>query len=380
MKKIAVLGNGVTAKAVKAYILRSKFFEEVNVKDADCIVTSPGIPPLGWPKASVEIISDIEFVFRIFKRKNISPKLIGITGTNGKTTVASALAHVLGIPAYGNIGVPLINDIDSFNNRSIIILELSSFQLKSSPTLICDIAVITNITEDHIDWHQSFEQYEQTKLSILKRQDQTVIIPKKYQLELKTVFQKNYNIEDLVGTHQWFSEKHNQKNMEIVEKVGQELGISKEKISQKISTFELPPFRCQVIQKGKEITIINDSKSTNMGSTLAAVNSYENVEMLILAGQPKSIFSDEWSAQIDKKCKTILLAGELANKQEFFPELLKPKLKLFPTLKLATEFALNELKNGLILFSPGAASFDEFENYIARGKAFNEYVSKFKTN
>ena len=307
MRNVGVLGNGVTAKAVKEYIARSKFHQEVHINHADLIITSPGIPPLGWPKTSVEIISDIEFVFRIFKEKNIKPTIIGITGTNGKTTVVSALAHVFNTSAYGNIGVPLIKDVDKFNNESILIIELSSFQLKSSPLLICDIAVITNISKDHIDWHQSFEHYEQAKLSIIKSQNQVVIIPKRYKQKLSVIPNQCYLIESLSGNKQWFNEKHNQKNMEVVEKVALQLGLTIEKINEKLKSFELPPFRCQRIYKDKNVTIINDSKSTNMHSTLAAINSYQTIDVLILSGQAKGPLSEDWALEVKSKCQRVLL-------------------------------------------------------------------------
>lgn len=377
MKQVGVLGNGVTAKAVKAFLLRSKDYEESNIDTAELIITSPGIPPKGWPNASAEIISDIEFAFRILKERRITPKVVGITGTNGKTTVAAGLAHVLGVEAYGNIGVPLIDHIEEISNQSTLVLELSSFQLKSSPLLMCDIAIITNITEDHLEWHQSFENYESAKLSIIKSSNQIVILPEAYRSKLSVAVKETFFVESLKAKKVWFSEFHNQQNFAIIEIVASKLGVHLESIHLKLDQFELPPFRCQKIQNKLGIEIINDSKSTNMGATLAAVKCYQNINALILSGQPKSNFSDEWAEVVLRNCQNIYAAGDLAITRNVFPEKIRSRIKFYSSLKLATNAAIQNHSDGVILFSPGAASFDEFESYFQRGKAFNEYVNKY---
>ena len=114
MINIAVLGDGITAKAVHNFIEKHQVdYNVVAPEDADLIVTSPGIPPHKWPDASCEIISDIEFAYRVLIKRNLSPTIIGITGTNGKTTITAGIAHCLHVTAYGNIGHPLILDVDS---------------------------------------------------------------------------------------------------------------------------------------------------------------------------------------------------------------------------------------------------------------------------
>ena len=117
MTSIAVLGDGITAKAVHSHIEKyPETYVVVAPEDADIIVTSPGIPPHKWPEVTCEIISDIEFAYRILKERDILPTIIGITGTNGKTTVTAGIAHCLNVTPYGNIGHPLILDVDT-NSR-----------------------------------------------------------------------------------------------------------------------------------------------------------------------------------------------------------------------------------------------------------------------
>ena len=379
MRQIAVLGNGVTAKAVKAFLASHSGFEEVAAETAELIVTSPGIPPYGWPKTSVEIISDIEFAYRILKEKGINPTIIGVTGTNGKTTVASGIAHLLDVTAYGNIGRPLIEDIGLITSHSIIVLELSSYQLYSSSLLTCNIAIITNVSEDHLEWHQSFEHYEKAKLSILKSAEQVAMVPKSIADKVRIAHKKCIYIDDLKPMKAWFLEPYNCKNMAVIEQAGHLLGVSEQKISEKLSTFKLPPFRCQPLATPLA-TVVNDSKSTNMGSTLAAVNSYKPIDALILAGQAKGKFSLDWATEIIAYCKTVYASGGLAQQKDLFPEPLKSSIIWCENLKQTTHLALKNHSGGTILFSPGAASFDEFENYIDRGKAFNQYVTEYQSS
>ena len=379
MRKVAVLGNGVTAKSVKSYLSKSKQFAEDSIENAELVVTSPGIPPYSWPKSSLEIISDIEFAFRIIKERGISPTIIGITGTNGKTTVASGLAHLLGVSAYGNIGEPLINHVDELSSESLIVLELSSFQLVSSPLLTCDIAIITNISEDHLEWHQSFEKYEKAKLSIVKSSEQVVILPDEY-MECISMGGRKIAISSIKSTKAWFDEAHNQSNFAIIEMVANQLGISKTIINERLSSFQMPPFRFEKVPNQLGITIINDSKATNMGATLAAVNSCNKVDVLILSGQAKGAFSDSWADEILKKCKKIYVAGDLSKNNEVFPESMQSVIKYFSTLKQATNGALTSQSGGVVLFSPGAASFDEFENYLDRGRSFNQYIKEYEAS
>ena len=165
--------------AVKEYLANHNDYKIVPATDAAIVVVSPGIPPSQYPKTNGEIISEIEFSFRILQNKNVHPKIVGVTGTNGKTSVVSGIAHVCNAIACGNIGVPLISKVDSITNDNILVLELSSYQLYTTVTLACDIAIILNISNDHLDWHQSFDAYQQSKLNIINgRMQQHICCPK----------------------------------------------------------------------------------------------------------------------------------------------------------------------------------------------------------
>ena len=377
MTSIAVLGDGITAKAVHSHIEKyPETYVVVAPEDADIIVTSPGIPPHKWPEVTCEIISDIEFAYRILKERDILPTIIGITGTNGKTTVTAGIAHCLNVTPYGNIGHPLILDVDTITNESTIVIELSSYQLTSSPTLFCNIAVITNIENDHQDWHQTFDHYKQAKLSLLKS-DQVCFVPDSIiQSDSLPAGCNVCSIESLsIPKFNQFYGQHNQVNAATIQAVLLHCGLDELAIKDQIETFKLPPFRCEPIYSQNNRTIINDSKATNMAATLAAVNSFDGAILLILSGQPKEPYTDSFMSVILSKCHQVYAAGDLARNPNVFPQELQSKIVFFNSLEEATKSAIDNFKSGIILFSPSAASFDEFKNYNHRGEAFSNYVN-----
>ena len=124
MKNIAVLGDGVTGSAVTNYINNSNNYKLVSINDAEAIVTSPGIPPDQYPQSSATFMSELEFSLMILKNKKKNVRIVGVTGTNGKTTVVSGISHCSGFLAYGNIGTPLISNIDSIKERILNSIEV----------------------------------------------------------------------------------------------------------------------------------------------------------------------------------------------------------------------------------------------------------------
>jgi UDP-N-acetylmuramoylalanine--D-glutamate ligase len=373
MKHIGVLGDGITARAVRRFLNQSKEYELVAVSVADTIIASPGIPPHEWPNGAGDIISDIEFAYRILKCEDRLPTIVGVTGTNGKTTVASGLAHALSTEAYGNIGRPLIDQMEHLNSKDVIIVELSSFQLFSSPTLVCDIAIIINIEPDHLLWHGSFENYKNAKLGIVRGPHQQVVCPEGLTVQISG---HRTNIESLPMPH-WpqFFGRHNFLNAGIIQHVALTLGVNQDELNRRMSAYQLPPFRCQVIQNRLGQLVVNDSKATNMSSTRAAVQGFHGEKLLILCGQPKENYTVEFMDEIFSHCRWVFAAGGLAKYTSVFPVEYHSKLRFFHTLKAATAEALLLVGRGTILLSPSAASFDEFNNYMHRGEEFNQYVS-----
>ena len=157
-QRIAILGDGITGKAVRQKAT-DLGFEIVAPESAELVIASPGIPPADFPDVKVPIISDIEWAFRLFQEFGNAPFLIGITGTNGKSTVTSLVGHMLDIPLAGNIGVPLISYVGLEQIYPQIVVELSSYQLETCIDFRPDIAVLLNVTPDHLRRHGNMDDY-----------------------------------------------------------------------------------------------------------------------------------------------------------------------------------------------------------------------------
>ena len=258
---------------------------------------------------------------------------------------------------------------------------MSSYQLATTSSLKCDIAVILNISEDHLQWHKTFEAYTSAKLTII-RDDifQNLIIPKSMIKKIdKLKFEKSkiIPIEDCVLSYRGMGlNEHNKISFSVIERVSELCNVEKDRLAVMLKTFKIPPYRCQKIYEDDKRIIINDSKSTNMDSTLHALKGLKVTDVLILSGQAKGMFSNEWANYIYKNCKYVYADGDLSKNQHLFPKQLRKKITFCETLKEAVIEAINICKVGTILFSPGAASFDEFLNYEERGEAFNEYINE----
>jgi len=357
----------------------------------------------------VQIISEIEFAYYF---RNLNSKIIGVTGTNGKTTVVRQLESIFGNSCVvgGNIGVPYSKIVNS--TKETVVLELSSFQLDRIINFKPDVSVITNLAPDHIDYHGSFDDYINAKLNILKNcnsknkiiyfgEDELLCSKIKEKTEGdfyyfafnkkagNGIYLKNGQV--VVCEHGkekiLFSlsdvgqmSKHNILNMLASTMTANLLGVGAEQIISGLKSFSPSPYRQQVVKNNLGITIINDSKSTNLASTLTAIENYKDKNVcLIVGGKPKNedyskLFSHEF--RVDK----IIAYGEAKN--EFKDCAYKcgyKKIVLAETLKESVEIAFNNLRHGdVLLFSPACSSFDQFSSYEERGRVFDELIRKHK--
>ena len=377
------------------------------IKDAYIAVTSPGIPPRAeimqkLSEAHIPVISEIELAFT-----QTQTPFIAITGTNGKTTTTALTAHILSsefkAEPCGNYGVPpcdLLNeDIDFF------VCECSSFQLEYSNAFQPQISVFTNFTPDHIDWHQGLENYFKAKAKIFKSpQAPTFSVLNAKDAKLLefskecdgTVFLFDENIgencsyikdEAIYFKRDGKEDKiielkdcplignHNYQNVMCAVIVAKLEGISDENIRKSIMSFKVPEHRLEKFaQKGKTV-FYNDSKATNPEASLVAINSFNNCDVVLIAGgRDKNTDLTEFCEAINKHIKTVILIGEATDR---FDENLKKNgfENIFRenSMQDAIDKSL-ELNPDVVLLSPACASFDMFSGYEERGKVFKEYV------
>ena len=363
------------------------------------IIISPGIKISGEykhpivkfaKKHNVELQNEIELYFEQ-KPKSL---VIGITGTNGKSTLASLISHILsenGIKNVicGNFGNPTCL-VDPFE-KNVVIIELSSYQLLSIPSLKLDFGVITNISNDHLDYHGDFEAYLNAKLRLIdsiKNNGYLVVNHKdiflKNKITQKLKYINDINVIETSGIEIKSKNvlgEHNEILFEMSFLISKKIGVKSSSIKSSIFNFVPLPHRMEVVYKSNYLQIINDSKATNGESTSAALKSYENIHW-IAGGLEKK---DGLGRAIKhlQKVEAIYLFG--SSKKRFYNQLketnFKRKIFLFNNLKKLMKYLfvkISKIKDNkvTILFSPAAASFDEYKNFEERGKVFKKVVNE----
>ena len=352
----------------------------------------------------IPVIGDIE-IFAL--AKPVSSKVIGITGSNGKTTVTSLVGDLLkaaGITAIvgGNIGIPILNTLNQKAPEAYV-LELSSYQLETTYSLALEAAVVLNISEDHMDRYGSIEEYAKAKYRIFNHAKNTIINRDDDYLKSKInessvtfgnhLDEKNYGIKK--NGNQYFIAKgnaeiisldeiklkgaHNILNIMAALALCEPFMISKDVIKKVLSQFKAPPHRVEFINSISGIDFYNDSKGTNVGATIAAIQSMTKPILLIAGGDGKSQNFKPLIGPSKGKVKNITLIGKDAKiMQEVFsgsaiPTTAEKNLES----AIIKSYELAEAGD-VVLLSPACASTDMFKNYVHRGEVFKDCVSKLK--
>ena len=386
---------------------------EEKILSADEIVKSPGIPDKSdimkkIRRKGIPVISEIELAWR-FKNKS---KIVGITGSNGKTTTTALIYHIckhagLDCAMVGNIGISIAKQV-ALDPKQIYIAEISSFQLDDIKDFRAEIAILTNITEDHLDRYEyKFENYINAKFKIIQNQtkDDFFIyclddpITAKYLKKLtihsnplpftmkqepqKGAFIKDGNMTVAVNDDKVtmsvddfkIKGKHNQYNTMAAGIAAATLGIRKEKIREAVTTFESLEHRMEMVAMVKGVEYINDSKATNINSTWYALESMTRPTILILGGVDKGNDYEVLKELVKEKVKAIVCLGMDNRKihEAFgdFVSLLVNTTSTEDAVKAAYHFAE---KGDAVLLSPACASFDLFKNYEDRGDQFKKAV------
>ena len=377
------------------------------LNDSYMAIVSPSVPKESelYKKVqgkNIQIISEIELAY-----KETGRPFIGITGTNGKTTVTALTSHILSseykAPECGNIGVPptslLDNDVDYF------VCELSSFQMEHTNAFKAQIACWTNFTPDHITWHGTLENYFDAKAKLFRNPTASAFAvlngADEKLLEFSktvggTVFLFDKEVEDnccYIKDESIFYKRngkeefiikladcplighHNYQNIMCCVIMAKIIGISNEHIQERIKDFVVPEHRLEKVREYNGITFYNDSKATNPEASIVAINSFNNTDVTLIAGgRDKLTTLDEFCESVKQHIKTVILIGEAT---ERFEEALKKSgfdnILKADTMESAIDKAI-ELKPNNVLLSPACASFDMFKGYEERGTVFKNYV------
>ena len=386
---------------------------EERILNCDEVMKSPGISEMvaivkKIREKNIPVISEIELAYR-YKANSI---IIAVTGSNGKTTTASLIYHICrhaekDCALVGNIGISFAKQV-ALDPKKMYVAEISSFQLDDIKTFRPDVAVLTNITEDHLDrYDYNVENYIHSKFRIAENQLESDVFI--YNLDDQTTkkYINNYSIKSLLapitmskelpqGAYlanakmhlKWKNEemqmsiddftlkgKHNQYNSMAASMAATAVDIRKEKIREALQTFESLEHRMELVSVIKGITFINDSKATNVNSTWYALESMNNPVILILGGVDKGNDYSLLKELVQEKVKAIVCMGTDNRKiHEAFGDIV--------SLIVNTENAADAVqaayhfgnKGDVVLLSPACASFDLFKNYEDRGNQFKQAV------
>jgi len=444
-KEILVVGFGKTGKALTRFLLdgganvtvndnktRPQIGEDVHFFERngaefvlgnhpleiflrpDLIVISPGVDPKLTPliqarKKGIPVGSEIELASRF-----INSPIIGITGTNGKTTTTALIAEILrwsGFSVFlgGNIGTPLITFVQENMQADFLVVELSSFQLEAIERFTPRIAILLNITEDHLDRYSSFTSYCETKyrifmnqterdFAIINRNDEACkpIIPSLAAHVLPFSCQRFpgdgmysngqflYYRRENGSTHAYSLSKvkllgsHNQQNMLAAIGAAEVCGCPQEKIQDVLERFRGLDHRLEYVQEIDGVSFYNDSKATNIDSLLKSIQSFPNNIILIAGGREKGGNYGVLKEEIKKRTRMLIFIGEV--REKFFHLYGSiTQTCLAKDLEEAVRIAFqNADKGDVVLLSPGCASFDMFSNYEERGQKFKEAVQRLR--
>lgn len=438
-KRVLVIGLGKTGKALASFLVERRALVKVSEKnpseklgknldywaskgitvetgshnlssflDADLIIPSPGVPLLPeMVKArtkGVPIISEAELASRFLKGK-----IVGITGSNGKSTTATLTHKILKeghLEAYlaGNIGIPLISFVNESMDNHVYVTELSSFQLEHIENFSASVSVFLNFSPDHLDWHKDIKGYFEAKkklimaqkekgITILNRDDTDVWALAEEAPTRVMAFSRNKEIQngcfiqkDWIVLRDEIEEKiikvsdipllgtHNLENIMASALVGHLFSVPVSSIRESIKSFKGLEHRLEKVSNIRGVEFYNDSKATNVEAAITSIGSFNQPIILILGGRDKGGDFKKLRNPVQERVKKILLIGEAKEK---IKRDLKNDIPMsdVTTLEEAVEEGFASAKPGeIVLLAPACTSFDMFQNFEERGNIFKKEV------
>ena len=409
---------------ISVYLNKQFLFDEFSkcLNQIESVVVSPAIPfdhqtIIKLKKRGIVVIGEINIAWESLKNIN----WIGITGTNGKTTVTHLLSHILRennlfAPFAGNIGTPLCEIAYSTKSKNIdwLVAELSSYQIEiATPCIKPKIGIWTTFTPDHLDRHKTLDNYFKIKNNLLKQSEFRIYnYDDKYLRENFNFLSNgiwittNSNESHSDQCDYWINNEnfiverrkkllslknfklkgnHNAQNLLLAVAAARKIGLSPERIKNALLNYEQLPHRMETIYHHNELEIINDSKATNFDSSLAGINAIKGAPIIISGGRYKNGDSKEWIKIINKKAKAVFLFGESSQilKKLILEGGFKNDILTFKDLSEVINYAYSYIENNqteTLLFSPSCSSFDQFRDYAQRGDIFKKLIhEKFNT-
>jgi len=375
---------------------------------ADLIIPSPGVPPLAEILAAREkgipVISEIELAYLFLRGK-----IVGITGSNGKSTTTTLVYNILrdaGLKARlaGNIGPPLVSFVDKSRDDHIYVTEISSFQLEYTERFTPAVAAILNVSENHIDWHKTFDNYFGAKKKLVLRQgregkavlnrDNPLVwslageaASEVYGFSRKRRLRRGAFIEDgrvvvrdgkpemvLPASRIPLPGSHNQENVLAAALIGHLLGVPAPALRRSILSFRGLEHRLEDVLRVGGVRFVNDSKATTVDATLKALASFDRPIVLILGGRGKGGDFSPLRGGVRKRVRSVVLVGEAADKIETALGGVVPVDRVSNYRDVVRKAFERAVRGDVVLLAPACTSWDMFKNFEERGRTFKREV------
>jgi UDP-N-acetylmuramoylalanine--D-glutamate ligase len=344
----------------------------------DLVVRSPGVPaesPLidGARSCGVPVWSEVELGYRLLPARS---RLVGVTGTNGKTTTTELLGAILRAAARpvevaGNVGRALTDAALVARDGCWIVCELSSFQLEDVQTFACDVAVLLNLEPDHLDRHGTFDAYRAAKLRIFERAGAKVV-PRGFGID-----GIEFSADDPLPAEPLIPGRHNRENAAAATAAARAAGVDDEAIAQALRTFPGVPHRLELVRELHRVRWVNDSKATNTAAARRGVAAYDAPLRLILGGSLKGEDFGPFARELPAGVRSIYLVGSASDELASALDAAGRTYVRAGDLATAVSRAAADAQPGdVVLLSPACASFDQFANFEERGDTFRRVVEE----
>jgi UDP-N-acetylmuramoylalanine--D-glutamate ligase len=353
--------------------------EESLLDRAETLIKSPGVPgeaPLveAARARGIPVWSELELGARL-----LGNPIVGVTGTNGKTTTSELLGVMLEAPVAGNVGRALCDLDGEIEPGEVVVCEVSSFQLEDIHEFRPHVAVLLNLEPDHLDRHGSIDAYRTAKLRIFENQDESdvAVVPVGFDDVSGRARRVEFEPSDALPAEPLIPGAHNRENAAAATAAARALGIGDARIAEALETFPGVAHRLEPVAEAGGVRFVNDSKATNTAAARRAVAAFDEPLHMILGGSNKGESYSELALDMAGRVQRAYLIGETANDIATALELAGVDHELSGDLETALRSAARNARPGeIVLLAPACASYDQFHDFEERGEAFRRIVAE----
>jgi UDP-N-acetylmuramoylalanine--D-glutamate ligase len=347
--------------------------EEQLLDTVETVIKSPGVPGnatlvVAARVREIPVWSEVELGSRLLPNP-----ILGVTGTNGKTTTSELLGVMLGAPVAGNVGRALTDLDGQVEPEQLVVCEVSSFQLEDVHELRPRVAVLLNLEPDHLDRHGSLDAYRDAKLRIFENQGDgdTAVVPRGFGEIPGGAERVEFDAADPLPAEPRIPGAHNRENAAAATAAARALGVDDARIAEALETFPGVAHRLEPVAEAKGVRYVNDSKATNTAAARRAVAAFDAPLHVILGGRGKGESYTDLAIDLAGRARRAYLIGETAPELALALELAGVDHELSGDLETATRAAARSARPGdVVLLAPACASYDQFRDFEERGDAF----------